>query len=236
MTPEDRPDPAPQEGGPAPEPEPSAHDGAAADSAAVEVVPDVDPEPATPEGPPPSRRPRGLVIACAALFVLSLALGILTAVLASKLDREVATRDDVEETAGRFATALLTYHFEDLERSKQAVLELSTGNFRREYEQAFSGGLDVLITETQAASEGTVTDIFVSDVEDDTASAIVVADVRVTGTAGERRSASSYIQLELVRVAGRWRVDGVTNLNFGQNGTATGVPSAPTTTPSAPPR
>lgn len=246
MTPEDRPEPAPQDGALAPEPEPAssvpelvAPDAAAADTSAVEVVPDVEPDPeSAPTAPalPPGRRPRGLVIACAALFALSVVLGILTAVLASKLDREVATRDDVEETAGRFATALLTYHFEDLERSKQAVLELSTGNFRREYEQAFSGGLEVLITETQAASEGTVTDIFVGDVEDDTAAAIVVADVRVTGTAGERRSASSYIQLDLVRVAGRWRVDGVTNLNFGQNGAVTGVPSAPATTSSAPPR
>ncbi|MBW3668844.1 MAG: hypothetical protein KY443_06485 [Actinobacteria bacterium] len=234
MTSEERPDAAPQEGTSAPAPKPSAPDAVAVDTPAADVVPDIDTEPAGP--PPPDRRPRGLVVACVALFVVSVALGILTAVLASRLDREVATRDDVEETAGRFATALLTYHFQDLERSKQAVLELSTGNFRREYEQAFSGGLDVLITETKAASEGTVTDIFVSDVEDDTASAIVVADVRVTGTAGERRSASSYIQLELVRVAGRWRVDGVTNLNFGQNGTPTGVPSTPTTTTTAPPR
>ena len=208
-----------------PEPSPSAPED-------PHVVADVD-----PGGPSPaSRRARGLLIACIALFVLSVGLGILTAVLASKLDREVATRDDVEETAGRFATALLTYHHEDLERSKQAVLDLSTGKFRREYEQAFNGGLDVLITETKATSEGTVTDVFVSDVEEDTATAIVVADVRVTGTAGERRGASSYIQLELVRVAGRWRVDGVTNLNFGQNGTPTGVPSSPETTTTAPPR
>ena len=199
---------------------------------AAHVVPDVD----AGDPSPASRRVRGLLIACVALFALSVGLGILTAVLASKLDREVATRDDVEETAGRFATALLTYHHEALDRSKQAVLDLSTGKFRREYEQAFNGGLDVLITETKATSEGTVTDVFVSDVEDDTATAIVVVDVRVSGTAGERRGASSYIQLELVRVAGRWRVDGVTNLNFGQNGTPTGVPSTPETTTTAPPR
>lgn len=198
---------------------------------AAHVVPDVDPDaPSSASG-----RPRGLVIACVVLFVLSVGLGILTAVLASKLDREVATRNDVEETAGRFATALLTYDHEDLDRAKQAVLDLSTGTFRREYEQAFNGGLDVLIRETKATSEGTVTDVFVSDVEEDTAGAIVVANVRVTGTAGERRGASSYIQLELVRVAGRWRVDGVTNLNFGQNGSPAGVPATPATTTTAPP-
>jgi Mce-associated membrane protein len=180
-------------------------------------------------------RTRRLVAICAALFVLSVGLAVLAAVLASKLESERSRHHDVEEVAGRFATALLTYDHEHLDDAKRRVLALSTGKFRREYEQAFTAGLDVLIRETKATSSGTVTDVFVGGVEQDTASAIVVANAVSEGTAGTRRSVASYIQLELVRVSGAWRVDGVTNLNFGQNSEAEGLPAAPTTTTSAPP-
>ena len=201
------------------------------------VVDDHEPLPeARPAPEPPPRRSRLLLVACIGLFVLSLVLGILSAVLGSRLDDEVTRRDDVEEVAGRFATALLTYDHAKLDETRDAVLALSTGKFRKEYEQAFAGGLEVLITETKATSEGTVTDVYVSDVEEDTASAIVVANVRVSGTAGDRRTAASYIQLELVRVSGAWRVDGVTNLNFGQNSGAGAVPAAPTTSTTTPPK
>lgn len=240
---------------PAPsEPAPDAAPAPSEPTAATEPEPDAEhaPDPAESATPiPPAtavgtsdgggagdgdrRTRRRLVAACAALFVLSVALAVLAALLASKLESERNRHDAVEEVAGRFATALLTYDHEHLDEAKQRVLALSTGKFRREYEQAFTAGLDVLIRETKATSSGTVTDVFVGGVEQDTASAIVVANAVSEGTTGTRRSVASYIQLELVRVSGAWRVDGVTNLNFGQNDQAQGAPAAPTTTTSAPP-
>lgn len=189
--------------------------------APVEEAPPEPPDPAEP-------RRRGVVLLAAALFGLSVGLALLAAFLANRLDAERDRGDDIREVSGRFAAALLTYDFEQLERSKDRVLSLSTGNFKRQYEQAFTGGLDVLLKETKARSEATVTDVYLGEVADDTATAIVVADAKAEGTAGTRRTISSYIQLELVKVGGRWRVDGVTNLNFGQ-GTDAG-----TTTTTAP--
>ncbi|HEX9968852.1 MAG TPA: hypothetical protein VGB03_01840 [Acidimicrobiales bacterium] len=183
-----------------------------------------------------ARTRRRLAVACAALFVLSVGLALLSAVLATRLESERSRTDEVEEVSGRFATALLTYSHDHLDQAKERVLALSTGKFRREYEQAFANGLDTLIKETKATSSGTVTDVFVGAVDGDTASAIVVANAVSEGTSGTRRTVASYIQLELVRVSGEWRVDGVTNLNFGQNSGADGVPAASTTTTSAPPK
>jgi hypothetical protein len=120
---------------------------------------------------------------------------------------------------------LLTYDFEDLDTSRDRVLARSTGKFRKEYEDAFESGLRTLLTETKATSQGTVTDIYVSRIEDSAASTIVVANAVADGTGGRRASLSSYIQLDLVEVGGRWRVDGVTNLTFGRDSSsAAGTP------------
>lgn len=171
------------------------------------------------------RRPTLII---AALFGLSVGLAVLAAVLSARLADERDRRQAVEDVAGRFAAALLTYDFDKLEESKQRVLELSTGNFRKEYEEAFEGGLDTLYQETQARSRGTVKDVFVGAVDGDTAEAIVVADATAEGTAGARRRLDSYIRLQLVRLGGRWQVDGVTSLNFGEE------PGSVTTTTAAP--
>lgn len=148
-------------------------------------------------------------------------LGVLSVAVVATVQRQelAAERDDraeIQRVSGELATALLTYDFEHLDASRDRVLARATGKFRKEYEAAFDGGLRTLITETKAKSRGTVTDIFVSDIDDRTASTIVVANAVADGTAGRRASLASYIQLDLVEVGGRWRVDGVTNLTFNQ--------------------
>ena len=135
--------------------------------------------------------------------------------------------------AARVATALLTYDYRDLEASKRRILADATGTFRREYEKAFETSLKVLITETRAQSKGTVTDVFMSEVEDGTASVLVVVNSERQGAAGRVPVAASYIQLDLVKVDGDWKVDNVTNLNFAQaagGSTRTTVPGGSTTT------
>lgn len=206
-------DPVPFPSRPAPE--------AGAEARAADRVP-------TGAGPAHRRGRRALVALAAGLFVASVALAALAAVLATRLEAERAGHRDVEQVAGQFAEALLTYDFNNLEAAKRRVLSLSTGKFRKEYEQAFAGGLDVLLQETKATSTGTVTDVFVGSIEDGSATAIAVANAVAEGTAGTKRTVASYIQLDLVRVGGRWRVDGVTNLNFGRD--AGQVPPAATTT------
>ena len=172
------------------------------------------------EAPAPAVRPSNrrwlgpLLLFLAALAVLATA--VVATVQRQALAAERDDRKEIERVSGELATALLTYDFEDLDASRDRVLARSTGKFRKEYEDAFESGLRTLLTETKATSRGTVTDIYVSEIDDSAASTIVVANAVADGTAGRRASLSSYIQLDLVEVGGRWRVDGVTNLTFAQ--------------------
>jgi Mce-associated membrane protein len=185
----------------------------------------VDDAPAEAEAVAPKGRSAWRPVAFALLFVATVALATVAATLRSNLEQERGDRDEIERVSGDVAAALLTYDYRDLERSKARVLANATGKFRAEYETAFETSLRTLIAETQASSTGTVTDIFVTRVDDGAASAIVVANAVANGAAGRRATVGSYIRLDLVEVGGRWRVDGVTDLNFAQSGTTT------TTTP-----
>ena len=179
---------------------------------------------AAAEAADPHKTSRRWWVLPALLFVAVFAL-LVTSVVATVQRQELAAeRDDrreIERVSSELAAALLTYDFEDLDASRDRVLSRSTRKFRKEYEEAFEAGLRALLTETRATSRGTVTDIYVSDIRDATASTIVVADAVADGTGGRRASHASYIQLDLVEVGGRWRVDGVTNLTFGRDSAGT---------------
>jgi hypothetical protein len=184
--------------------------------------------------PPRKTRARAAVVLAVVFFLGAVGMAILAASLSSQLRDERGDRRDVERVSSRFAERLVTFDYRRLEQARSSVSSLSTGKFQKEYERAFRQSLQQLITAAKTTSEGTVTDLFVGPVEDDNASAIVVVDTRTTGAAGPRQSFDSYIQLDLVKVRGKWLVDGVTNLNFAAGGAAGGAPAAPspaTTTP-----
>lgn len=178
------------------------------------------------DGTRPSRR--AMLALCAVLFVLAAGLAAFGADRATALSAERDRRESIEETSGRFAAALLTYDYKDLEKSRTAVRSMSTEKFKKEYQRAF-GSLEVLLTQTEARSQGTVTEVYLGEVDDDTATVIVVADAISHTKSGTRRTLASYIQLDLVKVSSSWLVNGVTNLNFGQ-----GAGASTTTTTAKP--
>lgn len=168
-----------------------------------------------PNAAPQRRWRAGLAAAAVTMAVAAVALGLLAASLWGQLADERDERAEVSRVAGTMAAALLTYDYEDLDAARERVLSLSTGKFRTEYRTAFEG-LRTLLSEAKASSRGTVTDVYLSREEGEpTAAAIVVVNTVAEGTAGRRATVASYIQLDLVKVDGEWKVDGVTNLNFG---------------------
>jgi Mce-associated membrane protein len=190
---------------------------------------EVDAEEETSEAPTPygaggPSPARPWIVASAVLLVVATFLG----VLAVRFNTELNERDEreaVEEVAARVAIALLTYDYRDLEGTKQRVLADATGAFKKQYEEAFDTSLSTLIRETRAQSKATVTDLFVGEIADGTAKVMAVVNSEREGAGGRVPVAASYIQLDLVKVEGRWKVDNVTNLNFGQ---ATGGPARAT--------
>jgi hypothetical protein len=162
------------------------------------------------DGTGPARWP--LVAAIAAAIVL----GVLAAALAVLAARDdVASDTPARHTAGRFAEALLTVDHTDPEAGRDAVLELATGGFRAEYDEAFSQGIAELIVQTGASARAVAKDVFLSEIDGGSTEAVVVLDVERDGAAGPRTVRDLYLQLSLVRVDGTWLVSDVTDLNLG---------------------
>ena len=187
-----------------------------------EVAERLGDEPAqeTTTGGAPARSP-ALVLAVTLAVVLGVAavvLGLLVASDDGGDEREASLR----RAAGAVGEALLTYDFEDPEAHRDAVLALATGSFRSEYEDAFDQGLGELITEVQATSEGFVKEVYVSEIDEERAEAIVVTDVTRDGPGGPRTLYDIYVLLTFVEVDGDWKVDQVTDLNFDTEGAPDG--------------
>lgn len=177
---------------------------------------------------------RAAVVLAIVFFIGTVVAAIFAAQQHQQLQQNKDARAGVEQVASRFASAVLTYDYRDLDKTKNAVLALSTGKFRTDYEQNF-GGLSALFSATKGQSTATVKDVFVSAIEHDTATAIVVLDERGQGTSGQRLNVDWYLRLSLVKVKSNWRVDDLINLNFaGQGAQPVPAPSgqtAPTTAP-----
>jgi hypothetical protein len=178
----------------------------------------------------PSRTAFRAAVALAIVFFVGT---VVAAIFAAQQHRQLQQSKDaragVEQVASRMTSALLTYDYRDLDKTKKSVLGLASGKFRTDYEQNF-GGLTSLFTTTKGQSTATVKDVFVSSIDHDTATAIVVFDERTQGTSGSHLNVDLYLRLSLVKQNGKWRVDDVTNLNFPVQ------PSPQTTPTTAPPK
>jgi hypothetical protein len=163
---------------------------------------------------------RSLAILAALFFVASVVLAIVAASVYNSLQHERDDRTEVRRAASTFAARLLTFDYREPEALQRAVTSMSTARFAREYDRAFPG-LKELITAGETTSEGAVTDVYLGDVDDEAATVIAVVKTTTNGRGG-RRTGDFYMELDLIRADGAWKVDGFTNLNFSGGGTPTG--------------
>jgi hypothetical protein len=198
-------------------------------------------EPAAAEAEAPQARAertliRNLAVLAVLFFLGTVAMGVVAASQHRKLTHTTGDRESAEQVASRMASALVNFDYTNLNSSKNRVLGLATGKFKNEYDQAFKGGLEVLLTQTKAKSSGVVKNVYLNAIEGGNTSAVVAIDQAVEGVSGTRRQFDAYVELTLVKVSGRWRVDGVSYLNPAQTtGTGAAVPGAATPT-TAPPK
>jgi hypothetical protein len=188
-------------------------------------------EPSTEPGPVGGGERRSPAFILVTTLAVALAVGVAVLLLLLAGDDEDADRSAaVREAAGTFGEALMTYDYHDPDAHRDEVLELSTGAFSEEYGDTFDAGLAKVITEVEAESEGFAKDIYVSELGDADAQAIVVVDVEVDGVAGPRTLRDLYIKLTLVEVDGEWKVDQVTDLNFSPGTGSSTTADAPEST------
>src|SRR5205807_6060862 len=144
-------------------------------------------EAAEPEGRSERTLIRSLAVLAALFFLGTVAMGIVAASQHRKLTHTTGDRSSAEQVASRMASALVNFDYTDLNKSKARVLGLATGKFKNEYDQAFKGGLDVLLTQTKAKSSGVVKNVFLNAIEGSNTSAVVAIDQTVVGVSGTRR-------------------------------------------------
>lgn len=179
-----------------------------------------DPEDVEPDASRPRTLSRSLAVLAAVLFVATVALAIVAASVYNSLQHERDDRDDVRRAASTFAARLLTFDYRRPEDLQEAVKAMSTSRFAREYDRAFPG-LKELITAGQTTSSGAVSDVYLGDVDSDSATVIAVVKTTTNGKAGQR-TGDFYMELDMAKAAGDWKVDGFTNLNFSTGGAAAG--------------
>lgn len=178
-----------------------------------------------------SQTNRSVRLIIAALAALSLGLAVVAARISTTSDNTTGRLDDVRRTAGAMASAFLSYDYRRLPETKSRVLRLATGTFKKQYNEAFDGGLDTIYKNTKAVSTVRDLTIYVGDVTDREATALVEVTALVSATAGRNRSQDYLLQFQLVHTSSGWLVDGVTDLSKGVVATVTPNATTTSTTP-----
>ena len=131
---------------------------------------------------------------------------------ADRAAKRDAERQEVRARAAAFGEALLSYDHTKLQDARNRVLGLASDDFAKTYDEAFTGGLEGVITKLKANATATVRTVYLGEIESGTAKAVVVMDSEVKSTAGTRRVLGSYLDMRLTRSGDDWKVTEVTSV------------------------
>lgn len=134
----------------------------------------------------------------------------------AKLEADRTLRLEVSGAAHAFGQALLSYDYQDLQTTRTKLMAMATGDFLNTYDDAFGGVMEQVIIKLKATSQATVRGVYLSDVDEATANAIVVVDQQVTTTDAIKNVRDSHLKIALVREKGTWKVREVTVLGAAQ--------------------
>ncbi|MBL8774276.1 MAG: hypothetical protein JNK12_00030 [Acidimicrobiales bacterium] len=179
--------------------------------------------------------PRWLLLALLVWGVAMLGIAAWSFLRADGLADERDDRRAAASVAGEFASATMSYDHRDLDGSLAAVTDLATTEYAETYQNAFFEELQPVVDELRARGRVHVRDVYVSDVSDGTATAVVSFDAVIRSTIGTRRLAGSYVRVDLVEEGGAWRADDLTFLATTQEGLDGPTGAAGATTPTTAP-
>ncbi|MEU6710992.1 hypothetical protein ABZ897_05870 [Nonomuraea sp. NPDC046802] len=130
----------------------------------------------------------------------------------AKLESERALRLEVSGAATAFSKALLSYDYQDLQTTRSTLAAQATGDFLATYDTAFGGAMAQVIVKLKATSQATVREVYLADVDEATAHAIVVVDQQVNTSEAIRSVKDSHLKISIVKEKGTWKVHDVTVL------------------------
>jgi Mce-associated membrane protein len=163
----------------------------------------------TEAGPP--ARPPALVLAISLAVVFGVLAAVFGVLAVRGDDGEGEGTTSLRRAAGEMAEAFFTWDHRDLDAHRDRVLALATGSFRSEYEDQFDASIRDVITTAESTSQAFVKDVYVSEIDEERAEAVVVVDLEQDGVAGPRTQTDIYVVITFVEVDGQWKVDDVTD-------------------------
>jgi hypothetical protein len=137
---------------------------------------------------------------------LQLATGGLTTASSVPPSSEMSQRRSVQLAVSSFAANLTTYSVDDIGGYKARLTPLMTAGFAKSFGLAVDG-IVAEVKATKMRSQGHVVQTAVSAVDADSATALVVADVQVRSSLGDRIRHFRW-KVSLLRQGGGWLVDG----------------------------
>jgi hypothetical protein len=123
----------------------------------------------------------------------------------ASLTNETSQRQAVQLAVSSFAANLTTYSVDDIGGYKARLTPLMTPGFAKSFGLAVDG-IVAEVKATKMKSTGEVVATAVSAIDDDSATALVVADVQVHTSLGDRVRHFRW-KVTLVRQSGSWLVD-----------------------------
>ncbi|MEV4572153.1 hypothetical protein AB0K16_02755 [Nonomuraea jabiensis] len=153
-----------------------------------------------------------LVAALAATAVLQWISASQAEAARARLESERALRLEVSGAATAFSKALLSYDYQNLQSTRSTLAAQATGDFLATYDAAFGGAMAQVIVKLKATSQATVREVYLADVDEATAHAIVVVDQQVNTSEAIRSVKDSHLKISLVKEKGTWKIHDVTVL------------------------
>ncbi|MEU4698560.1 hypothetical protein [Nonomuraea dietziae] len=128
------------------------------------------------------------------------------------LEHDRQLRLDVSGAAGAFATTLLSYDYKDLQTTRGQVIAMTAGDFLATYDEAFGGPMEQVIIKLEAVSKATVREVYLSEVDEVSAKALISVDQQVTSKEAVRNVLGTHLKLVMIKQKGVWKVSDVTVL------------------------
>lgn len=209
------------------------------DEASVEAPPDAREQVETRTKPGRRRRwPTVVIIA----LVVSTGVAAFAAVTergrANDADSELDARDEARLVAASFAEAYLSYDYTDVEASQARIAEFASEAWLEDFEATRLREVDELFANIESTTVAETTAVYLGDVSEAAAVALVVVDVEAASAAtGDQTLTDLTFLVDLIRVDDQWRVDQVApppQANVGNGGTApedANTGSSPTSQP-----
>jgi hypothetical protein len=168
--------------------------------------------------------------------VIALGMTLLAVHYKSTADKgtDSADRTTVATTAAQAAEAMTSLDASGPNGQQADVIrQLGTQPFIEQYTQGIES-IRKLFGPLKVTSErGTVTKVYVSDIDQDQAEVIVVVDLVIVADQ-PRVVPNQYLRVHLAKLSGQWKVDNVEDLNVSLAATANSTGSSTTTSAPTP--